>query len=59
MREMQVLSVKMEMVTLLGKGRQNYNMPCVFKCMKLLVKYFWQMFYFRWGHLRLELSSFR
>ena len=39
MREMKALTVKMETVTLIGKGREN--MACLhIKCMKLIVKCF-------------------
>jgi hypothetical protein len=38
-RQMEALTVKMETVTLIGKGRQNVT--CfVYKCVKLIVKYF-------------------
>ena len=52
MRKMKALTVKMEPVTLFGKGRQN--MTCYdIKCMELLVKYFFLAdILFLGGHLR-------
>jgi len=38
-RKMKALTVKMETVTLIGKGRQNLYALCI-KCIKLIVKYF-------------------
>jgi len=56
-RKMKALTVKMEKVTLIGKGRQNVTC-CVFnKCMQFVVKYFpLADVLFLQGHLRLESS---
>ena len=45
MRKMKVLTEKMETMTLIAIGR--LNALCI-KCMKLIVKYFYQEFY-SWG----------
>jgi hypothetical protein len=38
-RKMKALTMKLDTVTLIGKGRWNLTC-CLYKCMKLIVKYF-------------------
>ena len=42
MRKKKVLTVKMAIVTLVGRGKKNFTCPvwCI-KCMKLIIKYFY------------------
>jgi hypothetical protein len=56
-RKMKVLNVKLETVTLIGKGRQNLTCLCT-KCMKLIVKYFFLADFYFWGLSLIWINTF-